>query len=196
MSSADATPADVIGVEEARQITGPYMALFRRCIEDAIRLVEDRERTDAEFFRVYPSGTRAALVFWQIVHLAETRFTGLEGASTSRNRGFLTILIADKLEIRFKKLNRKGLPRLPRTRTARTYSLQMRLLGMEEPTRATAGYQLNADGSLKDIILACQHGNELLWTTPLPADGAGFVAHPATKKDDGDDKPKVRLKQG
>ena len=186
---------DVISEEEARAVTGPYVALFRSCIEDGLRLVEAREREDPEFYRVYPTGTRAAIVFWQIVHLAETRFFGMEGASTARNRGFLTILIADKLEIRFKKLNRQGLPRLPRTRTARAYSLQLRFIGMEEPTRATAGYQLNTDGTLKDIILVCPKGNEIIWTIPLPADGAGFIAHPATAPPDEGDKPKVRPKQ-
>ena len=71
----------------------------------------NRTKSDPEFFLVYPAGPRATIVFWQIVHRAETRFQEVEGSSVSHNRGFLTILVADKLEIRFKKLNRKGLSR-------------------------------------------------------------------------------------
>src|SRR5262249_28678520 len=130
---------DTISEDEARVVAGPYLLILRGCIEDGIRAVEARELADPDFFHVYPVGARATIVFWQIVDRAETRFQGQEGISISHNRGFLTILIKDKLEIRFKKLDRKGFSRNYPTRAQQRYRLQLRLPGMEEATRAEAG---------------------------------------------------------
>ena len=126
---------DLLSEDEAKVIAGPHLLRLRGCIEDGIRAVEKREAQDPEFFRVYPSGTRAALVYWQIVHLAESRFQGVGGGvSTSHNRRFLTILIDDRLEIRFKKLDPTGRSRNYPTAHQEHYQLQRRLVGMEEPT--------------------------------------------------------------
>jgi hypothetical protein len=187
---------DVMSEDAARKLAAPYLSVFRRCIEDAIRAVQSRESSDPEFFHVYPAGARATLIYWQIVDRAETRFSDMPGVTTSHNRRFLTILIGDKLEIRFKKLDRKGRSRNYRTKTQVRYQLQLRLAGMEEPTKATAGYQLNIDGTLKDILMACPRGERTEWMFSLPVDGGNIAAHPATAPDaDDGDKPSVRPKQ-
>ena len=170
---------DVVNQEEAERISAPYLSMLRGCIEDGLRAVESHEKSDPEFFLVYPAGPRATIVFWQIVHRAETRFQEVEGSSVSHNRGFLTILVADKLEIRFKKLNRKGLSRNYPTKAQGRYSLQLRLAGMEEPTHQ-AGYQLNKDGSLRDILMVCPRGQQdVEWSFSMPVDSSELVAHPA-----------------
>jgi hypothetical protein len=187
---------EVITEDEARSVTGPYLALLRSCIEDGVRKVEDREKKDPDFFHVYPSGARATITFWQIVDVAEARFRELDGVSVSHNRGFLTILINDKIELRFKKLDKRMQSRNFPTRRQVVYQLQLRLVGMDEPTRATAGYQLNLDGTLKDVLVVCPRGNRIEWSFSIPVDGESIIAHPEVQIPPSDeDKPKVRPKQ-
>ena len=186
---------DLLSEDEAKTIAGPHLLRLRGCIEDGIRAVDQREAQDPGFFRVYSSSTRAALVYWQIVHLAESRFQGVAGVSTSHNRGFLTILIDDRLEIRFKKLDRTRRSRNYPTAHQTLYQQQRRLVGMEEPTRATAGYQLNPDNTVRDILVVCPRGHRLEWSFSIPMDTSTLHQHPQTVAPASDEKPVVRPKK-
>lgn len=185
---------ELISEDEARTVLEPHLNLFRKCIEDGVRAVEKMEDEHQEFFHVYPAGARATVVYWQIVHLAEERFQGLPGVITSHNRRFLTILIAEKLEIRFKKLGRNKLSRNYPTRAQKTYRLQLRLKGIEEPTRATAGYRLDRDGAVKDYLIVCERGQEIKWDIDLPIEAGATIAQPATEAP-ATETPKIRPKK-
>jgi hypothetical protein len=154
------------------------------------------EAAHPEFFHVYPAGPRATIVYWQIVHLVESRFAERPGVSVSNNRGFLTILIDDRLEIRFKKLDREMQSRNYPTEHQVRYQLQLRLAGMAEPTRATAGYQLGVDGKLRDILIVCPRGKEVEWAFSIPVGDDNLLPHSGTQTAPSEDeKPKVRPKQ-
>lgn len=172
---------ETISEDEARATLEPHLDLFRACIEDAVRSVEKREELDKEFFHVYPPGARATLVFWQVVHLAEERFHGRDGVRVTHNRGFLTILIGDKLEIRFKKLRRNKRSSNYLTPTQKNYRFQLRLKGIEEPTRATAGYRLDQQGAVRDYLIVCERGRAIRWDITLPVEASATVAGPVAE---------------
>jgi hypothetical protein len=188
---------DILPEEPARELLEPHAPLIRECIDDGFQVVASKATADPEFFRPYRAGALATFVYWQIVHRVQTRFQGVDGVDISTNRGFLTILISEKLEIRFKKFNRDRRSSNYPTRHHLMYSFQLRLTGMEEPTRITAGYQLDPLGMIKDIIVTCPRGNQNEWWFSLGTPSDPTLPHPAAKPSPPDDKtPKIRPKVG
>ena len=139
---------------------------------------------------------RASLIYDRAVHHAKRLFAEIPEVACVQRRGFLTALIGEKVEIRFKKLDKNRKSRNIPTQFQTLYGLQYPLFGEKDTaTRLTAGYQLDTlQTCITATMIVCQVGKEVLYW--LTADGDGLAEN--IRRFDSDTPelpaPKVRAK--
>ena len=161
----DAQSNSLLSVEDAKVILDPHLQKLQECITGGW---DAWHRDYGHRHHVLCSRTRASIVYDEIRHLAEKKFTDCEGTRVIPKRGFFLLYIGDEIVLRFKKLDKRGLTRNLPTRQQRLFEAQRSIKGILPGTYLNAGYQLD---DLQQLIhrtmVSCQHQRSIQWTIEL-----------------------------
>jgi hypothetical protein len=158
-------PAHLLTMQDAEERLKPYKELLEACIQHGW---DEWNAFYAQKHHVLDPRARAAIVFAEIVALAEHKFCDLEGVSFKRRQNSFLLFIGDDIIIRFKKIRKNGACSSIDTRQQMLFSAQMNLPGIETGTILHAGYAL--DDLQREIarkLVVCQFKNQVLWTISL-----------------------------
>lgn len=157
---------------KARTQLGPYFEDFCEIHAHAWETWSRQLDSDADFAAAIGPTAEATVINDLVCHGARTRFEADGAVRVSDDLGFLTLGIGDFL-VRFKKLNRRGMPTNYPTE-------QQKLIGDQEPnlfgeatTMVVAGYKLDPAGQeLDDVRILCPYRGGLDWWFSIA--GGGF----------------------
>lgn len=178
---------------EAELIVAPiadqFKQVFKKAAEDWIGLY-------AGVRHILSPRSRSAIFHDHIVYHAKTVFASTAGIRSFMQRGIFTVSVSDKVDFRFKKLDRKLRASNVSTKQSQRYSLQLRLDGFEDLPRLTAGYTLDdLQLALATMCVTLQVGRRVEYIVDLNADsGQQLIPFPVPTTRPST-KPRVRPKQ-
>lgn len=166
-------PIHLLTLENAEERLHPYKMLLDECLQGGV----DAWTTHyAHRHCILDARARAAIIFCEIVALAQQKFNGLEDVKFERRRNSFLLYIGSDIVIRFKKITKTGRCRSINTRQQMLFELQMALPGMETGTLLHAGYALNdLQTAIAEKLVVCQFKNHVLWTLKLSTPSGGVV---------------------
>lgn len=141
--------------------------------------------------------SRSAIFHDHIVYHAKDVFGAIPGIRAFLQSGIFTVCVSDRVDFRFKKLDRKLRASNVRTRQNTKYSLQLKLDGFEDLPRLTAGYTLDdLQLALSRMCVTLQVGRRVEYIVDLNADsGQQLIPFPAPASAPKSTKSRVRPKQ-
>lgn len=175
----------IVSLDEAEQLLGPSLPLIRDCFDQMVAEVADVLARDPEFAATLTTRSKASIVNDHVVRAIETRFAGKPGIRITRDRGFLVLIVNDRIVVRFKKLDRKLRSRNILTNQQRALLRQENLPGLPpDCTVVVAGYRLGASGlQILDSHVVCPVGSRNKWDIPLNAPAERLPAAVADLED-------------
>ena len=198
MSTACLAAPQIVTVEEAEEILGPYRDRLNRCIQHGW----DAWKTDyLPKHHILGPRSRAAIVFDEIVNRAMEEFSDVPDVKPLRLSNSFMLYIGDRITLRFKKIKRNGRCSNIHTKQQVLFlaQAQMRLPTMLDGTLVHAGYTL--DDLQQEVLrktVVCQLHNHVLWQLSLSGDTAAIVelvpAEPLAPTGSTDVRPRFVLK--
>lgn len=126
--------------EEILAIITPHLEQIRQCI----MLAWKDYNTECEGIRHKTTPTtRAAVVRDNMVHHAKRLFADVEGVTYLQHGQLFLLIIDNRVCIKFKKLDRKRMPRYIPTQQALLYMSQMEIPEIPPVSKWVAGYRLD-----------------------------------------------------
>ena len=179
--------------DDVRQFLADYLDILRDCIKTGF--YRYFKLPDDVLNDMIPR-SRAMIIHTFIIREAERRFEGFPGVHVLNVRG-LFLVNFERLQIRFKKINRKLQSRNVLTRQTIAYAYQDTLPGISPAVNLIAGYlpdKFHTD--IESLALVCPDGTQYRWFIPLDKnledsillrdqieyDGAGTRKLPTVKK--------------
>lgn len=158
-------PEHLLTLEEAEERLNPHKELLETCIQHAW---DEWRSFYAAKHLILDARARAAIVFSEIVALAQQKFSGLDGVKFTRRQNSFWLYVGDDIIIRFKKLKKNGACSSIDTRQQMLFKAQMSLPTMEAGTLLHAGYALDVlQTEIERKLIVCQFKNRVLWTISL-----------------------------
>jgi hypothetical protein len=152
----------VLSREEAWEIIAPHFSRLETCFHLAWKdwkAIRESVRCNLK------TRARACIIHDRATYHARHLFTEVPEVRCAEHRGFLTIHIQERAEIRLKKLDAK-------LRSSNILTLFQKLYGMQFPlfgedvftTRLTAGYQMDKmNAEMERVVVTCQDGVNVLY---------------------------------
>ena len=174
-SSLAVRPDQLISLEEAEVVLGPYRERLERCIQQGW----EAWKTDyAQKHHILHARARAAIVFDEIVAQALAEFPNGEGLVARRTSNTFMLYIGDSIILRFKKIRKNGRCSniLTHQQVMFRAQVQMRLPTMQKGTLVHAGYMLDdiqQEVAKKSVV--CQLNNRVIWQMELASEGSAEV---------------------
>lgn len=161
-----------ISEDDARAILGPYLDVMATCFKDGWGNWNQLIADPTGLGRPLTSRTRASFVNDHVLFLIRERLVPMSGIREFEHRGLRTIIIAERVMLRFKKLTRElSTSNIP-TQQQQRFGYQLSLDGMEHLApliKLTAGYVLNRIMTdIGDLHVTCNLGKSLVWSFPVP----------------------------
>lgn len=174
MANPTRIPAHVLPMDQAEEIVRPYFDAFDSCFRTAW---DEWKSLPEKYVSSLTPRTRAAFINDRAVYHTKRLFADHEGARLVERRGFLTVLVGDKVEIRLKKLDHNKKTRNILTRFQRLYGSQRPLFGPDDDsTRLNAGYQLDTlQTKITATFVTCQVASDLIYWLSAQEGGAQGV---------------------
>lgn len=153
---------------EVAALVEPYQGTIQRCLRHGWDMWERLRDLAPDLFKPLKKRTRASFVHDHVCDQVRQSFNGVDGVVVSEKRGVLLLTIAERVDIRFKKLDKKGRARNIITKQQANLAAQMRMPGFTEAMKLTAGYQLNElQTEMTNYLITYQRGRNLIWAFPL-----------------------------
>lgn len=151
--------------DEAHEILAPHLPT----IEEAIRQAwHDYGRCYANDAHRHSTRSRASLIHDHIISRLEEAIDGVSALRLTKIKGLHVLVVADRLLLRFKKLDRALRPSRPWTAQGEFHQQLPLLEDMPELVKLQAGYQLDrTNTSLQAILLTCPDGKAVRWHLEL-----------------------------
>lgn len=193
MSDSQPDSLQLLSREEAANLLRPHVDLFDSCFRLAWA---DWEKLKPKTRSTLSARARASIIYDFAASHAKRLFEAREGVSLHEKRGFLTIHIGEKAEVRLKKLGRNRKSSNIQTKFQRDYGMQYPLFANEmNPTRLTAGYQLDLlQTGIENVLITCQKGKDLLWFMTVEEQSTGLIHRFEVEATEEQPTPKVRAK--
>lgn len=161
-----------IELEDAQSLLNPYLDILASCFKDAWDRWKRLEADSTGLGKPLTGRTRASFVNDHIWELIKERLSGKPEIREYERRGLRTVVIAEKVALRFKKLGNNLLASNISTVQQDMLAYQQRLEGMEEYgplVYLTAGYVLNRINSdISDIHVTYGIGKSVAWSFQVP----------------------------
>jgi hypothetical protein len=149
---------------ECRELLFPALELFTIAHGNAFNKWEDIDGdTRSDISIMQRGGVLHDLITAQVSQLLNNE--PMEGVEVCK-LGFFKLYVGDKVVVRFKKLAENHVVELDgqRPNTKRYYNCHLMPEVRSYCTRTTCGYVLRPDGTLFDVVVACQTGDGLAWS--------------------------------
>lgn len=163
--------------DEAQKLLAPYLSTLEECFAKAW---EEWTTFYAPQHHILDPRARAAIVYCHLRYLAAQAFASAPNAVCGVRKGIFFLFIGDKIKLRFKKANQKGVTSNISTRQQMRLELQMEIPGMEQGTMLNACYQLDAlQAGIEKQMITLQYKRRVKWDAmgSLASDG-GLVMTP------------------
>lgn len=137
---------------------------------------------------LHPPRTRANILYDLMVDQARREFRGVRGTEIIEPPSGVTLLaIAERVCIRFKKLDEDSLPSNNPTQAVRDWENGEDLPGIPSALQRLAlGYRLNRlQTAVKDVLVSNSRAGHLLYDIILEEPDAGLIVLPSTRDDSG-----------
>jgi hypothetical protein len=158
-------PGRILSKQQAAERLQPYLEILDECIQGGW---DAWDKHYSHRHHVLDARARAAIVFCEIVAIAQPRFHGMDGAKAVKKQNSFYLYIGDEIVLRFKKINKKGRCSNIDTRQQMLFELQMQLPGIESGTLLHAGYRLDdLQTRIAEKLVVCQFASRVLWAFDL-----------------------------
>lgn len=154
--------------EAIQQALEPYMGALWACAAGG---VFDYLSLDPQHRAIDSARTRANRIYDFMLHRARREFAGVPQVRFIERRGLVSLLIEDRFNIRFKKLNKRYLPSNYPTQQAiqMLHQVELDLPDLPPVIKLIVGYRLNdLQTNLQGVYLVCPAGlHQNKWVAPL-----------------------------
>lgn len=179
-------PAEMTLLSEG-EIHDVLASYEQRVGEVIVRAVDRWQQMPVSHVVSFTARTRASAIHDLIVEEATTEFLRDPNVTVSLKRGTVVLVFGGRVAVRFKKVRGQSLRYSvgPTYRQRAIHAQQLPLDGTDlRVTWATAGYRLDAAGSLAQAALVVTNGDVQQYAFDLSAPPAPVIALPADDEDD------------
>jgi hypothetical protein len=159
-------PSELLSADEAQELLAPHLNDLAECIFEGWNRWNDLAASNASLSYPLTSRSRATYVNDHMWNAVKTKFASAQDVQVVETAsGLRTLLISDRLTLRFKKLDGRLRPSNIPTRQQEIFESQLTLDGLPEVTRLTIGYILNrVQTEIDKIAIVLRVNKALIWS--------------------------------